>query len=353
MNKNLKILHIAPQNFAGMPIDFVNMHKTFGIESRLVTIYKNTLDFEEDISINLPISKNKLAKKWRDSKISELKYYKPKNFLEKTYFILRDFKNKNRINSYIDNYSLYNYDIYHFDGGMDLFRDLRFAKELKKRGKKIVCCYFGSDLRTRGIFKELDDISDLNLTVEFDHLSLYNNLYYLFFPFDLKYYEYFYKFDSKIKIIHSPTNRIFKGTNKILKVIEELKKEKDFEFILAENMEREKLLKLKRDCNLAIDQVGGEMGGSGYGKNSIENLAMGLPTITEFTDEYLKFLPENPFIISNINTLKDIIKKIIDNPQILHKYSENGRKWVEKFHSFESVNKKLMELYKEKGLIIE
>jgi hypothetical protein len=352
MNKPLKILHIAPQNFAGMPIDFVNMHKSFGIESRLITIYKNTLNFEEDISINLPIKTGKLAKKWRDSKIDKLKFYEPKNILEATYFKLRDFKNRSKITSYIDKYKLYDYDIYHFDGGMDLFRDLRFAKELKRRGKKIVCCYFGSDLRTRGIFKELDEMSNLNLTVEYDHLNLYKGLNYLFFPFDIKNYPYLFKYNPKIKIIHSPTNRRFKGTNKILNVIEELKKEKDFEFLLIENMDRGKVLKLKRECNLAIDQVGGEMGGTGYGKNSIENLSMGLPTITEFTDDYLKFIPENPFITCNINNLKENLLKIIENPEILKSYSETGRKWVEKYHSFESVNNKLMTLYKSKGIVI-
>lgn len=349
--KEIRILHIAPQNFAGMPMDFVNMHREFGMDSRLITIYKNTLNFEEDIAMNLPIRTGKLAKKWRDNKIEELKFYKPKNILEAAYFKFRDFKNKNKINYYIENYNLYNYDIYHFDGGMDLFRDLRFAKELKKRGKKIICCYFGSDLRTRGIFKELDDMSDLNLTVEYDHLALYKDLHYLFFPFDIKKYPYLFKFDSKVKIIHSPTNRVFKGTNKILKVIEELKKEKDFDFILAENMDREKVLKLKRECNLAIDQVGGEMGGTGYGKNSIENLSMGLPTITEFTEDYLKFIPENPFVTCNIDTLKESLVKIIDNPEILKSYSENGRRWVEKFHSFEAVNSRLIELYKSKKII--
>jgi hypothetical protein len=353
LKKPLKILHIAPQNFAGMPLDFVNMHKSFGFESRLITIYRNTLNFQEDISIDLPISTSKLAKKWRDSKIDELKFYEPKNFLEATYFKLRDFKNRSRITHYIDHYKLFDYDVYHFDGGMDLFRDFRFAKDLKSRGKKIVSCYFGSDLRTRGIFKELDEMSDLNLTVEFDHLSLYKDLNYLFFPFDLKNYPYFFKFNPKIKIIHSPTNRRFKGTDKILKVIDELKKEKDFEFLLVENMEREKLLKLKKEYNLAIDQVGGDMGGSGYGKNSIENLAMGLPTVTEFDDEYLKFIPENPFISCNINTLKESIFRIIDNPEQLKDYSEKGRMWVEKYHSFDSVNNKLMALYRSKGIILE
>ena len=340
MNK-IKILHIAPQNFAGMPMDFVNMHRQYGAESRLVTLYKNTLNFEEDICINLPLHTGKIAKGWRDKKVSEKKFYKPKNNLENIYFKFRDFRNRSRITSVIDKYKLYDFDIYHFDGGMDLFRDLRFAKEVKRRGKKIVCCYFGSDLRTRGIFKELDDMSDLNLTVEYDHIKLHNNINYLYFPFDVNQYKFDFKDLPKVKIIHSPTNRLYKGTDRIIRVIEELKKEKDFDFILAEGIKREKLLEMKRECNLAIDQVGGELGGTGYGKNSIENLAMGLPTITEFAGDYSNFIEENPFISCNIFNLKDTINKIIENPKTLAEYADNGRKWVEKFHSFEAVNNRL------------
>ena len=105
------------------------------------------------------------------------------------------------------------------------------------------------------------------------------------------------------------------------------------------------------ECNLAIDQVGGEEGGTGYGKNSIENLSMGLPTITEFSDDYLKFLKENPFIHSTIDTLKEKISGILDNPGTLKDIALKGRHWVETYHSFESVNKILMELYKLHGII--
>lgn len=344
------ILHIAPQNFAGMPFDFMKMQSEAGYNSRLVTIFQNTLNFEEDLTLGFKLPVNKAAKIWRDSKMSGLKYYKPKNTLESIYFKARDFKNSTTINNFIKKHHLFDYDIYHFDGGMDFFRDLRFAKELKQRSKKIVCCYFGSDLRSRGVFKELDDMSDLNLSVEFDHLQLHKNINYLFFPFDVKKVNYKFLQSDKLRIIHSPTNRLYKGTDKILNVIEELKKSYDFEFILAENIQREKLLEMKRECNLAIDQVGGELGGSGYGRNSIENLAMGLPTITEFFGEYLDFLPENPFITCNIEQLKESIIRFINNVDLLKEYSLKGRKWVEKYHSYESVNKRVEVLYKENNI---
>jgi hypothetical protein len=347
----MKILHIAPQNFAGMPMDFVQMHRQNGIESRLITLYKNTLNFDEDICLNLPLHTGKIAKSWRDNKVEAVKYYKPKNFIESIYFKFRDFKNRSKINNVIEKYNLYDYDIYHFDGGMDLFRNIIFAKELKKRNKKIVCCYFGSDMRTRGIFKELEEIGDLNLTVEFDHLKLKQNINYLYFPFDTKKIEFRIPETDKIKIVHSPTNRLFKGTDKIIKIIEELKKERDFEFILLENKKREEVIEIKKHCNLAIDQIGGELGGTGYGKNSIENLSMGLPTITEFSEDYLNFIEENPFIHCGIDTLKNSILKIIDRPKILKEYSIKGREWVEKYHSFSSVNNKLLELYVRNNII--
>ena len=354
----MKILHIAPQNTAGMPIDFVKMHRAAGHTSNLLTIFKNTLDFEEDISIGLSLPAGKFAKKWRDKKIQpvtsgkpKLKYVGSKNIAEEYFFRIRDRFNKKKINTIIEEFDLYSYDVYHFDGGVDLFRDVSFAKELKKRKKKIVCCYFGSDLRTRGIFKELDELSDLNLTVEFDHIALYKGINYLYFPFDSSALKYKSPQTDQIRIIHSPTNRAFKGTDRILEVIEKLKKEAKFEFLLKENIHRSELLKIKKTCNLAIDQVGGLMGGSGYGKNSIENLAMGIPTSTEFSKDYIDFIKENPFICSTIDTLYDDLLDVIKNKEKLKELSEKGSKWVEKYHSFNSVNLMLMEYYKNAGIV--
>jgi len=340
-----------------MPMDFVKMHRQNNIDSRLITLYKNTLNFEEDVCINLPFHTGAKSKKWRDSKIANAghsnvrKFYKPKNLIENIYFKVRDFNNKSSIEETINKYKLYNFDIYHFDGGMDLYRDLRFAKKLKKINKKIVCCYFGSDLRTRGVFKKLDEMSDMTLTVEFDHLNIHPNINYVYFPFNVNQFDIKPRDNKRLKIIHSPTNRKFKGTDKIIEVIDEIKKVRDIDFILLEKMDRNEVLKIKSECDLAIDQVGGELGGSGYGKNSVENLSMGVPTITEFSEDYLKFIKDNPFIHSTIDTLKEKLISLIDNRNIIKEYSVKGRRWVEKYHSFESVNKRLNELYSEYNIV--
>ncbi len=51
------ILHIAPENFAGVPYDFMRMHKDYGDHSRLITLHKNPLGFAEDICLDHRIGK--------------------------------------------------------------------------------------------------------------------------------------------------------------------------------------------------------------------------------------------------------------------------------------------------------
>ena len=49
--------------------------------------------------------------------------------------------------------------------GARFYRDCRFAKQLSKEGEPIICTYHGQDMRTRGVIKEMDEISDLILLV--------------------------------------------------------------------------------------------------------------------------------------------------------------------------------------------
>lgn len=357
----LKILHIAPINFAGVPYDFYKMHIACGDDSRIVTMHKNGQAFPEDICLNLPLPNQKIARYIRNKKVSALEnntrteahYFAVNNIFEKTYYKVYDFLIQPKIEKAIQDYSLNDFDIVHYDGGLDFYRDARQAIKWKKQGKKIVCCYYGSDLRIRGLIKELDEISDLNLTSEFDHLALKKNLKYLFYPFDNS--ELPTKKEIKtetIKIVHSPTNRKYKGTDLIISVIEKIKKEKNIEFILLENIPRNKLLWIKSVCDISIDQVGGTMSGTGYGKAGLETLAMGIPTITNMTKEYSEWLPENPFIIANnFDELFNNLIELIDDEDYRNDCGGKGIEWVNKYHSFKSVNEKLMKLYRENGII--
>jgi len=357
----LKILHLAPLNYAGVPYDFFKMHLGCGDMSHLITYHKNLLDFPEDICLRLPLPNFKLAEFWRKQKMmgrendlsNYAPYFFPSNIFEKTYFRLNDLLRKPLVNKLTEQYDLDDFNIIHYDGGLDIFRNASLAKKWKKEGKKIVCCYHGSDLRIRGIIKELDEISDLNITSEYDHLSLKPDLEYLFYPYDpselpqKKIEE-----NENITIVHSPTNRKYKGTDLILSVIEKIKKEKKIDFILLENVERSKVLEIKNSSDICIDQVGGSMGGTGYGKAGLETLAMGIPTITNMGQEYANWLPENPFVIANnADELYKRLNDLIDSKELRSKLGERGKTWVNKMHGYEQVNRKLKELYKLKNII--
>ena len=357
----LKILHLAPQNYAGVPYDYFKMHLSSGDQSRLITFHRNQLDFPEDVCLNFPLPNFPFAKLWRKKKVNdrekEISFqtpeFKPKNIFEKYYFDLNDHLKREKISAVIKKYNLEEYQIIHYDAGLDFFRNASLARRWKREGKKIVCCYYGSDLRIRGVIKELDEISDLNITSEYDHLSMKNNLSYIFYPYDptelpdKKNNE-----NRNVTIVHSPTNRKYKGTDLIISVIERIKKEREISFILIENTARRELLEVKSRCDISIDQVGGTMGGTGYGKAGLETLTMGIPTITNMNDDYAEWLPENPFIIANnADELYKKLNVLIDDKNYRENLGEAGKSWVRKYHGYENVNEKLRELYKLRNII--
>lgn len=357
----LKILHLAPMNYAGVPYDFYKMHNYCGDQSRIITYHKNVRNFPEDICLNLPLPKFSLASKWRRTKVEQREiappvtapYFQPKNLFEQIYFDLTDMFKTYKVEQVIEKYNLNDFDIIHYDAGLDFFRDSSQAKKWKRMGKKIVCCYYGSDLRIRGIIKELDELSDLNITSEFDHLALKEDLQYLFYPYDpSELPERTVEKNEKVTIVHSPTNRLYKGTELIISVIEKIKKEKKIEFLLIENMDRNELLKIKANSDICIDQVGGSMGGTGYGKAGIETLAMGIPTVTNMTRNYEDWLPENPFVVANNSVqLYSSLMMLIEDSGIRKEFGTKGKEWVSKYHGFDAVNKSLYELYQSKGII--
>jgi glycosyltransferase involved in cell wall biosynthesis len=266
----------------------------------------------------------------------------------------RERKNKKVFLDKLEKLNKDDFDIIHFDGGIDYFSDSRTAKKFKTEGKKIINCYFGDDLRTRGIVKEMDKLSDLNLTFEYDHILRHPNINFLFFPFDNTGINYIndeeYNHEQILKIVHAPTNRLIKGTFEILSVIEEVKKQRKIEFVLLENLPRKKVIDLKSKCHIAIDQIGNR-GGTGYGINSLETLSMGIPTITDMNCGFDSWLSENPFIVANRGNLKDKLIELIDNHNLRLKRRKISRLWVEKYHSYKSVFTEMFRLYRKHNIV--
>ena len=90
----------------------------------------------------------------------------------------------------------------------------------------------------------------------------------------------------------------------------------------------------------------------GYGMNSLESLSMGIASATYLNDIYEKFIPDHPFINIRPDNIKDVLVRYIEDPELIMQKGKEGRKWVEKYHDYRNVVRKLYEYYREIGIDI-
>ena len=368
IDKPTLILHIAPFNVAGVPLSFVKAERALGYYSRLITLGQTQQKREEDLSLDLPLLNSPITRLGKfvatpaDRRIIDNKKKTPKTIpitweangiLENSLVKAREFFWRPIISNFLKSFNLFEFDIIQLDGGLGFFRDSHLIQQLKQSGKKLICCYTGSDLRTRGVIPTIDRLSDLNVTVEFDHLQYHPNIHHVPFPSDLSFFTRFKKAkaDKKEIIIgHAPTNRLAKGSDVIIRVVQELASRYPIHLELIENLPYETALEKKADCDLFIDQLGD----LGYGMNGVESLALGIPTFTSIVTGFDKIYPDHPFIAVDECTLREKLEfYIIHTEQRLQKGIE-GMQWVQKTHDAISVVKKIHNLvYQHTGFYYE
>jgi glycosyltransferase involved in cell wall biosynthesis len=358
----LRILYLAPEHYTGALRLFVQAHRHRGNESRLVTLYGSPSEYPEDICLNLPLvgphpllmALRRLAYRshGRQGAYTALDGYppiwRPASMAEKLFFKTRDTLWARRIYRAIERHRLLAFDIYHLEGGLGLFRDARVIKRLKSMGKRIVCSYHGTDLRQRGVIADIDAISDLNLTCELDLMSRHPRINYLFLPIDTSAFVSREHRGQARRIGHAPTSRYFKGSDRIIQVCRELEREFDIKLVLIENKPHSEALRLKASCDIFIDQIA-NLGGWGYGMNSLESLSMGIPTCTSMVTQYEKFLPDHPFVNVDGHSLRKKLVQLIQDPELRRAKARQGREWVERHHDIEAVIGKLYEYYRQRG----
>ncbi len=337
----MRILHIAPFNFSGVPIEFVKAERALGHHSRLITLGRDPRGYEEDICLSLPFLRSTLlrsvkrvvSRRIEQTNITPIPdetplVWRPKGRMEAFLTAMRDKIWKHVMKEFLSRFDLSQFDLYQLDGGHGLLRSGELLKQVKERGKKIVCCYLGSDLRLRGVIPAIDRMSDLNLTVEFDHLGLHPNIHHIFYPFDVRKFHIRKGENDLLRIAHAPTSRQAKGSDTIISVVSELERKYPVRLVLMQNLSHAKVIELKYTCDIMIDQLGQ----LGYGINSLESLAMGIPTCTSLYKDYESYLGAHPFINVNEENLRERLIGLIEDKGLRRQKAAEGRAWVERFH---------------------
>lgn len=355
----MKILHFAVENFARVPGRMVQAERELGHESLLITLYPSRLNFQdEDICFNLPFVADSLSRvlkkvlrteptamSWkRKSSSSGPPVWKPRNGIEKVFFKIRDALWEKKIRSVLKSINAESYDLLVLDGGSGFLRSGRIVRELKEKGSSVAIVYCGSDLRTRGIIRPVDEIADFRFTVEFDHTLLDPSLHFLYFPFRLPEISGSPpKTITPIRIGHSPTNRAVKGTDEILAQLKVLKAGYPVEIVLIENLPYPEALSLKLSCHLFVETIG-ELG---YGVSGLEALAMGIPTACEILPDYAKLLGDHPFINVHAGNIAEKLIPYIKSQDLRKAQGEKSRAWVSQTHDPKSV---VREMHRVMGL---
>jgi hypothetical protein len=167
----------------------------------------------------------------------------------------------------------------------------------------------------------------------------------MFLPFFISPNLSFKKTLKKIKICHSPTDRHYKGSNKIIDVCKKIEEENSHvEFVLIENMSHNDVMEIKKTCDILIDQVG-DFGGWGYGMNSVESMALGLCCMTQMNSVCDSFFTGHPFININKNNLEGKLNDLISNPLIIDEYKNRSIQWVKDKHGVKKVGEILYKNY--------
>ena len=352
----LKILHIAPFNTSDVPMTLVRAERALGHTSRLITLSRDRRGYEEDICLELPFLDfvgtrfiKKIVSHPDKLNVDSVAHvpkkipheWHPNGIVEKILVRFREQLWSKKVNKVIAEYNLNKYDVYQLDSGLEFTRDGRFIKERKREGKKIICCYNGSDLRTRGVLPNIDKNSDLNVTVEIDHVHLHPDIHHVFFPFELERFKTLPTIEREhLKIGHAPTNRKAKKSDIIIPIIQSLSAEYNIELVLIENLPFNEAINRKSQCDIFVDQLGD----LGYGINSLEALAMAIPTCSCLAAGFTKICPDHPFIEVNENNLRDKLIHLINNFELRRTLSKKGRKWLEKYHDSRQVVKKIHKL---------
>ena len=260
-------------------------------------------------------------------------------------------------------------DVFHFHFGTSLAIDYSDLQLLKNLGKKVLMQHWGSDIRmySKAVMvspnvkvKELDE-NKIKRRLEFlskniSHCAVcdyelydyvkdyYENIHIIRQCIDLSDFKLNNTKNNKLLIVHAPTNREIKGTKYILKAIEDLKLNYDFDFKLIENMSYEDAMKTYRNADIVIDQL---LIGS-YGLVAIENMALGKPVICYINEKMKEKYPsELPIISCGIENIKEKIEYLIKNQDDLKTIGINGRKYVEKYHDINKLNSEIVKIYEE------
>jgi len=178
-----------------------------------------------------------------------------------------------------------------------------------------------------------------------------------FWPIDLaegngeKYRPVYSSYDGgrPLRIVHASNHRMFKGTHVLEDAVRQLRAEGvDVELVFVEQVPNTQALEIYRSADVVFDQC--LIGFHGY--FALEGMALGKPVMCFIRKpaEYLLRPEECPIINTSPATLKQDIRRLVQDPVQLGIIGQRGRHYIEKYFTIDAFAGRLAQAYRELGV---
>jgi glycosyltransferase involved in cell wall biosynthesis len=137
---------------------------------------------------------------------------------------------------------------------------------------------------------------------------------------------------APLRVVHAPNHRHFKGTDYLLKAVEQLKAEGvEIELVLVERMPNRSALDVYRTADVIFDQC--LIGFHGY--LAQEAMALGKPVMCFIRrpDRYLLAASECPIVNSPPECIGSELRALANDRGRLEELGRRGRRYIERYHT--------------------
>jgi glycosyltransferase involved in cell wall biosynthesis len=161
-------------------------------------------------------------------------------------------------------------------------------------------------------------------------------------PIDLKKYPYIGVEDHerKLRIVHAPSVPKVKGTEYVVKAVEDLKAEGyEIELDLVKNMPHQEAVEHYKQADIVVDQlfVGW------YGVFAIECMALGKPVCVYIQEDLKSYLPKAPpLVATSPRDLSVDLRRLIEDEALRSRIGKTARVFVEQVHDADKIAKYLV-----------
>lgn len=259
---------------------------------------------------------------------------------------------------------LTDYDVYVFQFAQSLFPGNQDYPILKQQGKTIISIFNGSDVRHWSAAEPVAEaygyqIPEMCREEPFSHLPARLNsirmaeryadaifslpfqselavrpYWHFFLPFNLALYGHRIPERDVPVLVHAPSRRKFKGTDRFLAVLEQLRDEGvAFDLKLLEGVPNQEVIRTLIDADVVLD----ELHSPHYAMLALEGMATGCCVVAGCHRDYVPLQGDSPVYDVRPHTLYDRLKELLTDKALRVDHARRGRPFVAQHHSHLSV----------------